>query len=649
MLSVDAIEAANSGHPGLPMGCSDIAFVLWNEFLRFNPEDPAWPNRDRFILSAGHGSALLYSLLHLYGFDLPMEEIRNFRQWGSKTPGHPEYGHTPGVETTTGPLGQGFANGVGMAMAERVMAGKFNGKGSVIDHFIYSIAGDGDMMEGITSEAASIAGHLGLSRLIYFYDSNQITIEGDTNFTFSEDVGKRFESYSWQVLHVDGYDHAAIRKAIIAGQKDEERPTLIIAKTTIGKGSPNKANTASAHGEPLGEAEVRLTREALGFPDKAFHVPDEARELFAMRVEELKKEYSCWQADFEAAVRGDKALSASWDAHMNGTVPADIEDRLMATIKKDSIATRSASGDMIQVVAEAVPALIGGSADLAPSTKTDIKGSSSIAKGDFSGKNIHFGIREHAMGAMMNGMAVYHGLIPYGSTFLVFSDYVRPAVRLSALMNLQAIYIFTHDSIFVGEDGPTHEPVEHVTSLRIIPNLQVIRPSDATETAAAWKAALDKRDGPTALILTRQNLPVIDRTRYASQSNLRYGAYILADCDGEPDLIIMASGSEVSLALDAADELGQKGQKVRVVSVPSFELFDAQDEEYRESVIPRSCGRTVAIEAGSTLAWHKYVGREGLIIGIDSFGASAPAKDMAKMFGMNVENVLKKIGEKWGL
>ena len=650
MLSVDAIEAAKSGHPGLPMGCSDIVFILWNEFIRFNPDDPDWANRDRFVLSAGHGSALLYSLLHVYGFDLSIEDIKNFRQKNSKTPGHPEYGHTPGVETTTGPLGQGFANGVGMAMAERVMADKFNKNDNIIDHFIYSLAGDGDMMEGITSEAASIAGHLGLSKLIYFYDSNQITIEGDTNFTFSEDVGKRFEAYNWQVLHVDGYDHTAIREAIIAGQEDENRPTLIIAKTTIGKGSPNKANSASAHGEPLGDAEIRLTRKAIGMPvDKAFHVPAEAKVLFDKRIEEVKAEYSLWQARFKIALTEDKSLLASWDAHVNKAVPADIEERLLATITKDSIATRSASGDMLQVVAETVPSLIGGSADLAPSTKTAIKGSPSIARNEFTGKNIHFGIREHAMGAMMNGMAVYDGLIPYGSTFLVFSDYVKPAIRLSALMNLQAIYIFTHDSVFVGEDGPTHEPVEHVTALRIIPNLQVIRPSDATETAAAWKAALDKKDGPTALILTRQNLPVIDRTKYASQSNLKFGAYTLVDCDGSPDVIIMASGSEVSLAMDAAGEITKKGQKVRVVSVPSFELFDAQGDDYRESVIPGACKKVVAIEAGSTLSWYKYVGRDGLVIGIDRFGASAPAKDIAEMFGMNRSDVVSKIEGKWGL
>lgn len=650
MLSVDAIEKAKSGHPGLPMGCADIAFVLWMDFLRFNPKDPKWPNRDRFILSAGHGSMLLYSLLHLSGYDLSLDEIKNFRQLGSRTPGHPEYGHTPGVETTTGPLGQGFANGVGMAMAERVLAERFNRSGEdVIDHHIYALVSDGDMMEGVASEAASIAGHLGLSKLIYIYDSNQITIEGDTSFTFSEDVGMRFEAYNWHVLKVDGYDHQAIREAVIAGQKEKERPTLIIARTHIGMGSPNKQDTASAHGEPLGPEEAELTKKSIGWPtDKPFYIPDEVKELFDSRVKELNSVYHEWQARFKKVVESDGGLKSLWDRHFDISISDGLEERLIETIKKDSVATRSASGDMMQVISEEVPALIGGSADLAPSTKTSIKGSKSIRKENFSGKNIHFGIREHAMGAMMNGMAAYGGFIPYGSTFLVFSDYVRPSVRLSALMNLRTVYVFTHDSVFVGEDGPTHEPVEHTASLRLIPNLLVIRPSDATETAAAWRATLNHK-GPTALILTRQNLPVIDRAKYASQSNLRYGAYTLMDSDGEPDMIIMASGSEVQLALDSAGELEGKGIKVRVVSFPSFELFDAQDENYKEKVIPTGCNKLVAIEAGTTQGWHKYVGRDGLIIGIDRFGASAPYKDLAGYFGFTKENVVKRIEERWNI
>ena len=649
-LSVDAVEQAKSGHPGLPMGCADIAFILWNEFLRFNPGDPAWPNRDRFVLSAGHGSSLIYSLLHLYGFDLPMEEVKRFRQLGSLTPGHPEYGHTPGVETTTGPLGQGFANGVGMALAERVLANKFNKNGNdIIDHFIYSLVSDGDMMEGLASEAASIAGHLGLSRLIYIYDSNNITIEGDTNFTFSEDVGLRFEAYNWQVLKVDGYDHDAIREAIIAGQKEDVRPTLIIATTHIGMGSPNKQDTASAHGEPLGEEEANLTKENLGWPvNEKFHVPDEVRVLFNKRVDELKDDYNNWQECFNKSVKSDAELSILWNAHFEKTVPDGLEEKLLETIKKDSLATRSASGDMIQIISKEVPALIGGSADLAPSTKTNIKGENSIRKGEFSGKNIHFGIREHAMGAMMNGMAAYGGFIPYGSTFLVFSDYVRPSIRLSALMKVTAIYVFTHDSIFVGEDGPTHEPVEHVSSLRLIPNLQVIRPGDATETAAAWCAALAHKSGPTALILTRQNLPVLDRTKYASASNLQKGAYTLLDSEGDPEMIVMASGSEVSLALEVAEELKKNGVNIRVISAPCLELFDSQDEAYRTNVIPESCKKLVAIEAGTTAIWHKYVGRKGLIIGIDRFGASAPYKELADEYGFTVENVLRRIEEKWG-
>lgn len=651
MLSVDAVEKAKSGHPGLPMGCADIAFVLWMNFLRFNPEDPKWQNRDRFVLSAGHGSALLYSLLHLFGYDLPLEELKRFRQLGSMTPGHPEYGHTPGVETTTGPLGQGFANGVGMALAEKVLADKFNQNGAeIIDHFIYALVSDGDMMEGIASEAASLAGHLGLSKLIYIYDSNHITIEGDTDFTFSEDVGKRFESYKWQVLKVDGYDHDAIKKAVLEGQADTERPTLIIARTHIGMGSPNKQDTASAHGEPLGGEEAELTKKNLGWPtDRTFYIPDEIKELCRKRVEELKKDYADWQKRFSETIQSDVNIHALWDAHFKGSIPKNLMEQLLGTLKKDSIATRSASGDMIQIISAEIPALLGGSADLAPSTKTNIKGSESIARKQFSGKNIHFGIREHAMGAMMNGMAVYGGIIPYGSTFLVFSDYARPSIRLAALMGVQAIYVFTHDSIFVGEDGPTHEPVEHLNSLRLIPGLRVIRPSDATETAAAWIAALEYKEGPTALILTRQNLPVIDRTKRPSASSLKCGAYTLTSSPENPDMIIMASGSEVALALECADELEKRGVVARVVSFPSFELFDLQDKSYRDSVLPPACDKLVAIEAGTSLCWHKYVGRDGLVIGIDRFGASAPYKDLAEHFGFTKEKVLQRIEEKWGI
>ena len=641
-LSVDAVEKANSGHPGLPMGTADIAFTLWMEFLRFNPKDPQWHNRDRFILSAGHGSALLYSLLHVFGFDLSMDDLKQFRQWDSKTPGHPEFGHTAGVETTTGPLGHGFANGVGMALQERYLASKFDG---LIDNYIYGIVSDGDLMEGVSAEAASVAGHLGLGKLIYVYDDNNITIEGNTSLAFTEDVSKRFESYNWHVQKVDGYDLNAVRQALVAAQNEKDKPSIIIAKTNIGKGSPNKQDKASAHGEPLGADEVKLTKENMGWPaDKSFYVPEEAQQLFQQRVDELKADYDAWQKKFQSANKGD------WDAVFNRTVPADLGEKLMATIKKDSIATRAASGDMIQVVSQEVPALLGGSADLAPSTKTDIKGSASFQKGSYNGKNIHFGIREHAMGAMMNGMAVYGGCIPYGSTFLVFSDFVRPAVRISALMGVQAIYIFTHDSIFVGEDGPTHEPVEHVSSLRLIPNLLVLRPSDATETAAAWEAALAHKNGPTAMILTRQNLPTLDRNKYAKASELNKGAYILKEANGgAPDMVIAASGSEVSLALEAADEIEKKGKKVQVVSAPSLELFEKQDKGYQDKVFPMNGAKMVAVEAGSTQGWYKYVGREGLVIGIDRFGASAPYAALAKNFGFNTEDVVKKISEKFSI
>lgn len=651
MLSADMVEKARSGHPGMPMGFADIAFVLWTEFLRFNPKDPAWPNRDRFILSAGHGCALLYSLLHLSGYDLSLDDLKQFRQWGSSTPGHPEYGHTPGVETTTGPLGQGFGNGVGMGLAQKIMAARFNKKTvPLIDHFIYAAVGDGDLMEGVTSESASLAGHLGLGNLIYIYDSNQITIEGKTDLAFTEEVARRFEGYQWQVLKIDGHDHNAIRQAIREGQQEKERPTLIIARTHIGMGSPHKQDTSHAHGEPLGEKELALTKQALDWPlDKPFYIPGEVKALFDQRVAELKPLYEEWQKEFIHQVHSDKGMMALWNSHFNKAVPADLEEKLMATVKGTPTATRSASGEMIQMIAREVPAFLGGSADLAPSTKTHINESGSIAKGEFSGKNLHFGVREHGMGSLLNGMALYGGIIPFGATFLIFSDYMRPPIRLAALMKQQVIYLFTHDSIFVGEDGPTHEPVEQLPSLRLIPNLLVIRPADATETAAAWTAAMNHKDGPTALILTRQNLPVLDRNKFGPASNLTYGAYILADCEGQPEMILMASGSEVSLALEVATELRKKEVKVRVVSFPSRELFEAQSAEYQEKVLPRSCRKMVVIEAAASAGWHRYAGRDGLIIGVDRFGASAPASELAREYGFTVEKVLEKISGKWGL
>lgn len=652
MLSADAVEKAQSGHPGLPMGFADMAFILWMQFLRFNPEDPRWPNRDRFILSAGHGSMLLYSLLHLFGYNLSLDEIKQFRQLGSRTPGHPEYGHTPGVEATTGPLGQGFANGVGMALAEKILAERFNKDGSVvIDHTIYAVVSDGDLMEGITSEASSLAGHLGLSNIIYIYDCNQISIEGRTSITFTEDVAKRFEAYHWRVFTIDGYNHDEIVKALDDARNEKERPSLIIAKTHIGKGSPNKQDSASAHGEPLGARELELTKEALGWPESpAFYIPDEVKQLCQSRVTELKEEYKSWQDLFRKHIKDDANLSCLWNIYFKKEIPKDLEPELLNTIQKDSLATRSASGDMIQVIAEQIPSFMSGSADLTPSTKTNIKSSPSIDKNTFAGRNIHFGVREHAMGGILNGLALYGGIIPCGSTFLMFSDYLRPTIRLAAMSKLQVIYVFTHDSIFLGEDGPTHQPIEHLPSLRSIPNLLVIRPSDATETAYAWIAALNHKDGPTALILTRQNIPVISRSVYPSQNQLKQGAYILKDSEGgAPDIILLATGSEVHIALETALHLEEKGIKVRLISMPSFELFRQNSDEYKNSVIPPTCKKRVAIEAAAKSDWYEFVGLDGIIIGLDRYGASAPAKVLAEHYGFTAKNILQEIHNRWGI
>ncbi|NUO08944.1 MAG: transketolase [Candidatus Brocadia sp.] len=651
MLSADAVEKAQSGHPGLPMGCADIAIVLWMQFLRFHPKDPHWPNRDRFVLSAGHGSMLLYSLLHLFGFDLSLDEIKQFRQFGSRTPGHPEYGHTPGVEVTTGPLGQGFANGVGMALAERVLASQFNKDGrTIIDHHIYGLVSDGDLMEGITSEAASFAGHLGLSNIIYIYDSNQISIEGNTSLTFTEDVAKRFESYSWRVFKVDGHNHSEIAGTIEAARSEKERPSLIIANTHIGKGSPNKQDKASVHGEPLGAKELELTKENIGWPKSpAFYIPDEVKQLCQARIAELQVEYVNWQSLLGKYKKEYPDLSRVWDTCFNKEIPGDLELELLKTIKKDSIATRSASGEMMQIIAQRMPFFMGGSADLCPSTKTYLKNIPSIDKKSFAGRNIHFGIREHAMGGILNGLALYGGIIPFGSTFLMFSDYMRPPIRLAAMMKIQVIYVFTHDSIFVGEDGPTHQPIEHLPSLRAIPNLLVIRPSDATETAAAWATALNHKDGPTALILTRQDLPVINRSVYPSQSLLKHGAYILKDSAKPPEIILMATGSEISITLEATVQLQEKGVQARLLSVPCFELFRSNPEGYRNLILPPTCKKRVAIEAAGKSDWYEFVGLEGLIVGIDRFGASAPAKALAAHYGFTAENILSEINKKWGM
>ena len=651
MLSADAVEKAQSGHPGLPMGFADVAFVIWMQFLRFNPHDPQWPNRDRFILSAGHGSMLLYALLNLFGYDLSLDDIKQFRQFGSKTPGHPEYGHTPGVESTTGPLGQGFANGVGMALAERILADRFNKGGmKIIDHYIYGVVSDGDLMEGITSEAASFAGHLGLANIIYIYDCNQITIEGSTSLAFTEDVAKRFEAYNWRVFKIDGHNHTEIAEAIETARGEKERPSLIIARTHIGKGSPNRQDTASIHGEPLGAKELELTKESLRWPkDKPFYIPEEVKQLCQSRVTELKEEYENWQTQFKKYIRKDANMSRLWDTYFKKEIPENLESELLKTIKKDSVATRIASGEMMQVIAQRIPGFMGGSADLCPSTKTYIKNSSSIDKNKFEGRNIHFGVREHAMGGILNGMALYGGIIPFGSTFLTFSDYMRPSIRLAAMMRIQVIYVFTHDSILLGEDGPTHQPVEHLTSLRLIPNLLVIRPSDATETAAAWVAALNHTDGPTALILSRQDIPVINRSMYPSQSHLKYGAYVLKDSEGNPDIILLASGSEVAIALEATLQLQSKGAKAKLISMPSFELFRSNSDEYRKSILPPACKKRVAIEAAAKNDWYEFVGLDGLIIGVDRYGASAPSNVIAEHYGFTVQNILREINKKWGL
>ena len=645
MLAVDAVEQANSGHPGLPMGAADFAFVLWHDFLRFNPKNPKWPGRDRFILSAGHGSALLYGLLHLFGYDVSMEELKNFRQWGSLTPGHPESGHTPGVEVTTGPLGQGFANGVGMALAQQMASASLGlDQQKILDHYIYALVSDGDLMEGISSEAASLAGHLKLGNIIYIYDDNRITIDGQTGVSFSEDVGARFKALGWHTQGIDGHDHQAINKAVKKAQKVLDKPSLILARTHIAQGSPNKHDLSSAHGSPLGKDEVAATRKNLGWPQQPFYIPDEVRSICQKKISKNKREYNNWQKDFAAWHLQNPEKAELWDKLDKKKIPVDIYGILSATIKAESAATRSLSGEMIQKIAGIIPSLAGGSADLAGSTNSDIKGSAHVSAEDFSGRNIHFGIREHAMAAILNGMSLYGFFIPFGSTFLVFSDYCRPAIRLSALMKLPAIYIFTHDSFYVGEDGPTHQPIEHVSALRLIPNLQVIRPADALETAAAWTLALQKKDGPTALVLTRQKLPVLERSESFKPGDVLRGAYNVHVYGHGRKITLMASGSETGLAVEAAKLLALQGLEISVVSVPCLELFLEQSEEYRRSVIPAGAPK-VAMEAGRSALWRQVIGEDGLFIGIEHFGASAPDKVLAKEFGFTPEQVAKKIEE----
>ena len=643
-LAMDAVQKANSGHPGMPMGMAEAAHVLWSRFLKHNPTNPRWPDRDRFVLSAGHGSMLLYSLLHLSGYDLPMSQLKSFRQWGSVTPGHPEHGLTPGVETTTGPLGQGFANGVGMAIAERFLAQLFNRDGfPIVDHHTYGIVSDGDLMEGISHEAGSIAGHLGLSRLIYLYDDNGISIEGSTALTFTEDVTKRFEAYGWLVLEVDGHDMQAVAEALRSAQREVQRPTLVRCHTHIAKGSPNKQDTASAHGEPLGEEEVRLTKEQMGWPlEPTFLVPQEVYDYFEERRVAWAEEEAKWQRLFSDYSAAYPDLADLWAQVTAGRLPQGWTDHLPNFNAGEWMATRSASGKVLNAIASHLPTLIGGSADLAPSNKTYLMDYGSISRSDLGGRNLHFGVREHAMGGILNGLALHGGIIPYGGTFLIFSDYMRPSIRLAAMMRLPVIYVLTHDSIFLGEDGPTHQPVEQLAALRTIPGLVVIRPADANETAAAWRVALERR-GPVALLLTRQKLPVLDRSNLGEAEGVVQGAYILSGSEVEaPDLLILASGSEVHLALGAATELGEKGIGARVVSFPSWELFEEQPQSYKEEVLPTSIPLRIGIEAGVGQGWGKYLGPQGQMVSIERFGASAPSEVLARQYGFTISHIVSE-------
>lgn len=645
-LAMDGVQKANSGHPGPPMGMAPMAYALWTRFLKHNPTNPQWADRDRFILSAGHASMLIYSLLHLTGYDLSLDDLKNFRQWDSKTPGHPEYGVTPGVETTTGPLGQGISMAVGMAIAERFLAQCFNRPGhTIVDHSTYVIAGDGDLMEGVASEAASLAGHLKLGKLICCYDDNSITIEGKTDLAFTEDVGKRFEAYGWHVRRIEsGDDPQVIASALEAAQKVTDRPSLICIKTHIAHGSPNKQDSASAHGSPLGEEEIKLTKRALGWPSlEPFFVPEEALAYFRKSVEQGQQWEQDWQKRFEAYRDAYPDLAEQWEQQMSGDLPEGWEAALPEFPIDKPIATRIASGKVVNAIADTIPALIGGSADLGPSNNTTLTAYPGLSSQQYDGRNMHYGVREHAMGALMNGMALHGGIIPYGGTFLVFSDYVRPAIRLSALMEQRVIYVFTHDSIGLGEDGPTHQPVEHLAALRVIPNLLVFRPADATETVIAWKVALERKDGPTALALSRQGLPIIDRKQGPAADLTAKGAYIVSEASkSEPDLILLATGSEVSLALKAQKELEAKDIGTRVVSMPCWELFDQQPQAYKEEVLPPTIKARLAIEAASSFGWHKYVGDHGGIIGIETFGASAPEKIILEKYGFSVANVVKQ-------
>ncbi|MEA3470307.1 MAG: transketolase, partial [Thermodesulfobacteriota bacterium] len=660
-LAVDAIQNVGSGHPGLPMGGAAMAYVLWMRHLKHNPASPRWVDRDRFVLSAGHGSMLLYALLHLTGYDLSLEDIKEFRQWGSKAPGHPEYGDTPGVEVTTGPLGQGISNAVGMAIAEAYLSARYNRSDrTIVDHNTYVIASDGDLMEGVSAEACSLAGHLGLGKLIVLYDDNRISLAGSTSLSFAEDVGKRFEAYGWHVQHVaDGNDTEAIDSALWEAKRNLTRPSIICVRTIIGYGSPSKEGTYKCHGSPLGPEEIVAAKEKLGWPAKEeFFVPEEVKRHMLTSLELGRKRESEWQGRFNEYNTAYSDLALEFERIMEGSLPDDWDSELPEFgADKKGVSTRKASEAVLQGLASKIPELIGGSADLNPSTLTWLKRYGDFqspgkddrdrqgAVGDvwsYEGRNIHFGVREHAMGAIASGMALHGGIIPFTGTFFTFSDYMRPSIRLAALMGLRVIYVFSHDSIGVGEDGPTHQPVEHLMSLRNIPNLTVVRPGDAGETVEAWRFALQNGDGPTALIFTRQNLPVLDRERVSTAEGLRRGGYILWESKGDNlSLILIGTGSELYVALEAARVLDDEGLSVRVVSLPSWEIFDKETEDYRESVLPSSVKARVAVEAGIKTGWEHYVGTEGAVIGMDGFGASAPAPVLFEKFGITSENVLR--------
>jgi len=644
-LSVDGVAAANSGHPGMPLGMADVCAVLWSEHMNFNPKNPKWLNRDRFILSAGHGSMLIYSLLHLYGYDLSMDDLKAFRQWGSKTPGHPENFVTAGVETTTGPLGQGVANAVGFALAEASLAARYNREGSeIIDHYTYVVAGDGCLQEGISHEACSFAGHNKLGKLIMLYDSNNITIDGPTHISFTEDTRKRFEAYGWQVLEIDGHNYDQINAAIAEAKKEKSKPSIIICKTIIGFGSPNRAGTSKAHGEPFPAEEIELMKEKLGLPkDKSFFVPDEISDLRAKTQEKGQNIENQWNELWENYKNKNQEAAKELENSIKGEISKEALDIPQFGSEK-AIATRSASGTVLNHIAKYIPQLMGGSADLTPSNNTLPAGEESFSPENPKGRYIRYGVREHGMAAIMNGMALHGGVLPYSGTFFVFSDYMRPAMRMSALMEQQVVYVLTHDSIGLGEDGPTHQPEAHLWAYRTIPNMTVIRPMDANETAEAWKSALKNKKGPTCLVLTRQGLPVYDRAGlgWAKSEEAQKGGYVLCE-DKDFEAIIIATGSEVELAVEAKAKLNEQGVKVRIVSMPSTNIFDEQPQEYKESVLPKNILKRVAVEAGVTLGWYKYVGLEGRVIGLDRFGASAPYKTLYKEFGITTDAIVEAV------